>query len=160
MELELRYDLEGTGWADVVLGIGDVKAVMTASYLHDSLKQLAAAALALVDGQDEAVVVFMDEPGEHQLHVHRTTADQILLEIRSYDDWASWNLQSDSAFSVVGRGECSCRQFVRAVLSALDGILEKHGEAGYHEIWVEHEFPVEEHQCLRERMRQITTRCT
>jgi len=66
----------------------------------------------------------------------------------------------ERAFSVVGRGECSLEQLVTAVLAVLDGIIEKHGEAGYHELWVEHEFPIEEHECLQERRRQITTRCS
>lgn len=63
------YILDGTGWATVSVSENDRQVDMTASYLHDSLRELSQAALDLCDGNSAVTVVFMDEPGEHHLVV-------------------------------------------------------------------------------------------
>jgi hypothetical protein len=81
-----------TGWATVTFECGDQGVEMTASYLHDSLQGLASAARAIAKGETEATVVFMDEPGEHQMVLRRITDADVEMEIMWYDDWRSWKM--------------------------------------------------------------------
>src|SRR5688572_30658151 len=97
--LRLHYDLHNAGWATVTVECGDEKVEMTASYLHDSLRDLAAGARVLVRKGTEAAVVFMDEPGEHQMVVRRISDKEVDLEIWWYDDWRSWNIVNGPAKS-------------------------------------------------------------
>ena len=88
--MRLSYDLEDAGWATVTVECGEQKVQMTASYLHDSLRELVSAARALVSNVTESTVVFMDEPGEHQMVLRRISDEEVDLEILWYDDWQSW----------------------------------------------------------------------
>ncbi len=66
------YELDGAGWATARIDHGNVSVDMTASYLHDSLRELANAVFRISRALTaEQRVVFMDEPGEHQLTLRR-----------------------------------------------------------------------------------------
>ena len=122
---------------------GDQKVKMTASYLHDSLQNLASAARALVRNETEATVVFLDEPGEHQIVLRRINDNDVDLEILWYDDWKSWGMDDGPGRRrLVGR--TSVAHFRGEVLSELRRLLHENGEAGYLEKWVEHPFPMVE----------------
>ncbi len=45
--MRLHYELENAGWASVTVECGDQRVEISASYLHDSLRDLASAARAL-----------------------------------------------------------------------------------------------------------------
>lgn len=80
--------------ATVTLQCADQRVEMTASYLHDSLRDLASAARALVGGAAEVRVLFMDEPGEHELILRRAGEDAVEVEVLWYDDWKSWKMHA------------------------------------------------------------------
>jgi hypothetical protein len=88
--MELSYVLDGTGWATVTIRAHDQLATVTASYLHDSLKDLASAVLLLSGGELEADVIFMDEPGEHHLVLKSLPNAVVGHELRWYEHWHSW----------------------------------------------------------------------
>ena len=63
--MRFDYKLDGAGWATATLSCDEQRIEMTVSYLHDSLKDMASAVLAILNGAVEVKVIFMDEPGEH-----------------------------------------------------------------------------------------------
>ena len=141
--MRLNYGLERAGWATVTVDCADQHVEMAASYLHDSLRHLAAAAIALVAGAREAKVIFMDEPGEHELILSRGAGDTVEIAVWWYDDWKSWNM---SAYPGVRRlhGSTTVAHVRGQVLSELTRLFRDYGEAGYREAWVEHGFPTAE----------------
>jgi hypothetical protein len=142
MGFKLIYDLEGAGWAMMRIQDGDRHLDVTVSYLHDSLRELAEAARALLFGADSARVVFMDEPGEIQLVLNRAD-DGLRYEARWFDDWNSWGMHPPDQFEAVFSGETTVRRFVGEVRSQLKAVFESHGVRGYKEKWGSHEFPQE-----------------
>ena len=147
--MRLHYDLHDAGWAAVTVECGDQRVEMTASYLHDSLGDLASAARALARGGTEATVVFMDEPGEHQMVLRRINDKDVEVEIMWYDDWRSWKMHDGP-----GRrrlfGKTTVAHVRGQVLSELRRLLHENGEAGYLEKWGEHLFPMAEMLDLEE----------
>ncbi|MEZ6142024.1 MAG: hypothetical protein R3B84_15770 [Zavarzinella sp.] len=143
------YILDGTGWATVSVSENDRQVAMTASYLHDSLRELSQAALDLCDGNSAVTVVFMAEPGEHHLIVTGSQNSALVdIEVRWFDDWASWNMYPADQFNVVFKCQTTVSEFASAVVSVLDDLLEKWGLDGYQKKWAEHPFPKELHNQL------------
>jgi len=147
--MRLNYALEDAGWATVSLECGEQRVEMTASYLHDSLRDLASAAKAIAAGRPEVRVVFMDEPGEHQLVWRRMAGDTVEVEVLWYDDWKSLELSNSKGVRKL-LGATTVAQVRGQVLSELQRLLRENGEAGYREKWVEHDFPAEQLRELEE----------
>jgi hypothetical protein len=147
--MRLHYGLEDAGWATVTLECGDQRVEMAACYLHDSLRDLASAARALMAGASEAVVVFMDEPGEHELIMRRVGEGAVEIEVLWYDDWKSWKAHSGRAQRRL-HGTTTVAHVRGQVLSELQRLLHENGEAGYRKKSVEHAFPSEEMRELEE----------
>lgn len=122
---------------------------MAVSYLHDSLYDLTTAASAVLRGATEATVVFMDEPGEHQLLLRQTEPGHLDFEVRWFDDWASWGMHSPDAFEIVLTGSTTTSCFAEAVLAVLDRLWSELGPQEYKKRWVEHDFPAERHEQLK-----------
>jgi hypothetical protein len=144
--MRIEYRVEDAGWATVDVVCSGHHLQMTASYLHDSLRELARMALA-VDVEDESRVVFMDEPGEHHLIVRRETAEILRVEVRYFQDWKSWNMDDGDGEL---RLQCatSPAELRWQVLAALRSVLAECGVDGYREKWGEHEFPTSEYAAL------------
>ncbi len=145
--MTLTYVIDGTGWATATLVTPAGSVRMTASYLHDSLGDLARAVLALQDGETDRIVVFMDEPGEHQVRFHRA-GDDVAIEVCWYDDWASWKLEPRHAPATILGATVPFAVLRKAVARALTDLHDTVGVEGYKEQWVEHDFPQAEYQRL------------
>lgn len=146
--MRFDYRLDGAGWATALIGFGEREVILITSYLHDSLRDVASAARAVVEGTaGEARCLFMDEPGEHEVTLRRD-GDEVVVEVRWFDDWKSWGMYSGEGKLVLsGRVEVGA---LRAqIAGALSRVLAEHGLAGYKEKWVEHEFPTAEYNALR-----------
>lgn len=142
MGFSLIYDLEGAGWAMARIQDGEHTVDAAVSYLHDSLRELGEAARALRAGADTARVVFMDEPGETQMLL--TQRDGVLgYELRWYADWNSWGKYPESKFEMILRGTTTVSRFFGEVLKEFEALLAAHGEEGYKERWVQHDFPLD-----------------
>lgn len=139
--MRIDYVLDGYGWATATVGLGGDAVAMTASYLHDSLGQLANATLELAAGGEEAAVVFMAEPGEHHL-ILRRAGDAVAVEVLWFEDWASWDMFPPDRYKLVLAGACPLAVFREQVVAALDRVLAEFGVAGYRAKWGEHDFPV------------------
>ena len=116
---------------------------MTASYLHDSLRDMASAALAMCRGAQEVTVVFMAEPGEHRVIFRRLDGDIVQVEVFWHDDWTSWGMKKGEP-SLVSRGETRVAHVRGQVFSVLQRIMKEEGPAGYQAKWIAHEFPAHE----------------
>ena len=142
---ELRYTLEKAGWATATWDDGAAVEI-TVSYLHDSLKDLAESVI-LLESREPASVLFMDEPGEHMLLLERS-GEEVSYQLRWFQDWASWNFVPQTEFRVVAEGTMSFDHYRRQVSAVLRNILALHGLAKYKELWIEHEFPMEQYSIV------------
>jgi hypothetical protein len=143
----LEYEVGKAGWARCSVGFGDQTANMVVSYLHDSLKQLCDVVAAVAEGARTGAVLFMDEPGEHELLLERLGDSLVQVRIVWYDDWKSWG--SDSEGRLVLRGDTTVDDLRAEVVSATRHILESLGEAEYRRRWTEHDFPTDSYNRLR-----------
>lgn len=142
--MRFQYILHDAGWATAIISCDNQSIEMSVSSLHDTLKDLASAAITIFNGENEAAVIFLDEPGEHQLLINRLeNKSELFLEIRWYDDWQSWGLGT-SDYKVVLSCTTEPTHLCGQVISVLEDIFEEYGEAGYKEQWGEHEFPIEQ----------------
>ena len=94
-------------------------------------------------GAPEVRVVFMDEPGEHELVLRRGAGDAVTVEVWWHDDWKSWKMSSGPGTRKLV-GSTTVADVHSQVLSELKRLLRENGETGYRDKWVEHGFPSEE----------------
>jgi len=140
-----EWALTGAGWATATLRLGDAQPVeMVASYLHDSLRDVAGALIALDGGAKEVRVVLMDEPGEHHVVMRRASANELEIEVRWFEDWASWNMHPLKDYATIARGVVRWRTFRGCIVSCMQRLLAEVGADGYRKRWVRHDFPTEE----------------
>ena len=147
MKLFLQYRLTGRGWAEAVFEQDPKRIEMIASYLHDSLEELTRAAIALQKGHKQAVIVFMDEPGEHQVHIQNEKG-VLEIEVRWYSDWASWNMVGSDQYKVVEQFTTSVSRFRHQVLEVLSKLYTELGPAEYKKQWAAHDFPTDSYHQL------------
>ena len=147
--MELRYKLDGTGWATLTISEDEKSVEVTVSYLHDSLKELDQAVLAIGRGELQAEVVFMDEPGEHHLLFIQETRGTVSFELRWFDHWVSCGHGNTADFREILKGTISVADLKAQTVSALKEILDTFGVEGYKAKWVEHDFPISEFDLLR-----------
>lgn len=153
MQFRIDFRVTNHGWADVEIADGLSVAAFKASYLHDSLLELANAAIALLAGAQECSAVFMDEPGEHHVVFRRFSGiGASFVEIRRFDDWASWGIHQKDEFSVVSKYFMDSRAFAEAVEATLSREHERLGEIEYRRRWVENDFPTRKLSELREAL--------
>jgi len=128
-----------------VVGDASHDVSMPVSYLHDSLRDLGSAVLALHHGAMEVTVTFVDEPGEHHLFVTRDADGRASVEVRWFDDHPPRNLDR---YEVVFRGHSTTRELCDEVRASMATILESDGFDGYLAKWKTAPFPSEEFAAL------------
>ena len=147
------YEVGKAGWATLKFSTPEEDLVCAVSYLHDSLGDLAAMALALAKGAHRAAAVFMDEPGEVHLSMEGDR-DTLSYELRQYADWASWGITAMDDYEVLARGQVAREDVVRSVYRVLDCIYCGMGVEEYRKRWLEHEFPLRDYQSLGSAIRK------
>ena len=146
--MEIDYKLENAGWAIVKISNGYKEVVLSPSYLHDSLKNLAESALQLKT-KNEKTVVFMDEPGEHWLVLKKADENTIDYEVRWYEHWASKNLVAEDNYKIALTGTTTLPKYINQVRKNLINIYEEFGPELYKEKWIMHDFPMYEYKLLK-----------
>ena len=146
--MHLEYDLSGAGWATAWIRSDDGYVEAVTSYLHDTLRELAQAAIDLCRRAPEATVVFMDEPGEYHLVLTRKKGNELLFEVRWFKDWASWGMYPKNAYRVELQGSTTVERFRDQVLGVLDKLDQTLGPTKYREEWIEADFPTAEYETL------------
>jgi hypothetical protein len=144
----IKYEISGAGWATALIGEEERLINVTVSYLHDSLKELADAAIKLKNGAPSATIIFMDEPGEHQLLIERVNDNDIVCELRWYADWASWGMYSSDQYRSIYKASTELHYFVEQVKDLLEDIFQTIGIDEYKKKWIKHEFPMKELEIL------------
>ncbi|XAM01252.1 hypothetical protein OT109_07645 [Phycisphaeraceae bacterium D3-23] len=147
----LSYSLHRAGWATARLDHGQ-PVEMTVSYLHDSLLDLATSVLLVERGANEARVIFMDEPGEHQLLLKSDFQDGLRYELRWYDDWESWGFKESNQHRVLATGHVAVRRYKHQVANVLHEIYERYGPEEYQKLWGEHPFPTKQYRDILDQL--------
>jgi hypothetical protein len=143
----IGYVLSGTGWATFSFHAEAGPMAFAVSYLHDSLGDLARMGVELVKGAQSATAIFMDEPGEVQLMV-TGDKDDLSFELRTYSDWASWEMTAIDNYKLLDRGVIRRVDLVRNIHAILERIYVDLGLTKYRELWVEHDFPLRAYEQL------------
>ncbi len=141
--MKVEYELKGAGWALATIVTKTEEISVTVSYICDSLAELANAAFGLGTGANKAVVVFMDEPGEHQLILEKTDAETAQATLCWYDD-SRKPVQEETLLETTVK----IKRFQHDVLFLMDNLLREHGLAGYKEKWHK-DFPVWSYERLK-----------
>ncbi|MBI1324164.1 hypothetical protein GC170_13400 [bacterium] len=144
----IDYEVKHHGWAEVSISFEGKSVVREVSYLHDSLLDLARMARNLREGLSNATAVFMDEPGELQLHID-CKSEVANFVVRGYPDWASWGMWNADDFEILLEGSCSRLRIVRQITNSLWRIYEVIGPEEYRQSWG-HEFPTDDFDSLTE----------
>ena len=150
MAVSFEYKLTGRGWSECTVEIDNKSASLTASFLSDALTNLLDAVISIVQGNDEATVLFMEEPGEYRWLFKRMSEEKLSVQILWFDE-ASSN-RSDLEGKVILETECRLRTFAGAILSASQQVLVMYGLEGYREKWVHHDFPMTSQAKLKEAL--------
>jgi hypothetical protein len=153
MSIEFNYRLGTAGWAEATISDEHQSCTMTASYLHDSLGELTMSANLLMQGVNEAKVLFMDEPGEHMMLLCVEKENILDVEIRWFEDWASWDLVTSKEYKVVFKAKSKILDFANELLKNLEKIYSENGIAGYKEKWILNDFPTKSFEKLKELLR-------
>ncbi len=142
MAIQLTYTLGNAGWAYAQVSSEQQTVRMTISYLHDTLTNLADAALSLLLSPSlPQVIVFMDEPGEYQLRLTPDKSGVIQAELRWYNDWQSWGMYAENRYTSALQTTTTASDFALVVETVLDDIWLTHGPEQYKAKWIEHDFP-------------------
>ncbi|MCP3923769.1 MAG: hypothetical protein GY714_14400 [Desulfobacterales bacterium] len=75
--------------------------------------------------------------------------ENLVFEIRWFEDWASWNMYPADKYKVILSGITTLNRVTGEIITALKNIYETHGLEKYKELWVEHEFPINEFKQLK-----------
>jgi hypothetical protein len=146
----LKYTIDAEGSAEVRVQDGSSSVDFAfSSILHNALWDLSDAALALQKEANQAVVRFLDEPGEMQILLWRTD-DTLRFEVRESPSWSNmyW-LDAAGTFSkappwksqLLFSGETTVRHFISEVRNQLETTLHQYGIEGYKRL-TDLEFPM------------------
>ena len=146
--MKLEYEITGAGWADATIHGKDSSANVSASYLSDALGNFARGILAVLHDTGEARFSFDEEPGEFRWIFKKIEDSKYRLTILEFHEL--WGNKPDIKGKKVFEETCSSHEFGMMALKALEDVLYHHGEKGYKEKWIEHEFPMSELNQIRE----------
>jgi len=143
--MTLSYILDEHGWASATIGHQDQRREMRVSYCSDALLRLIEAAISLKEGAESARFGFTDEPGEHEGVVTTISPHHVRIRVFWYKQWTPPGPDTgDEVFSC----DCAVLDFYNEVFRCCKQVLDEHGEEGYKERWIEHEFPSERFEHL------------
>jgi hypothetical protein len=144
--LSLSYYLVAHGWSKAVVSDETSSVTLTASYQSDALRELTDAAIALLRGDEHALCVWLEEPGEYRWHFNRFE-NNVQITIVWFDDWAEYRDDHDHG-KVIFLTRCHRRHLARQILGQLRRVLGDVGDDGYKERWGAHNFPMDSYRSL------------
>lgn len=158
---KLDYNLDDHGWADARIQLGKYVGEATASYLEDTLGDLASETLFVLNSEAaEAMglcrrkeVIFEEEGSRFRLTIKQASAGLVRLKLSkdhtSPPDGARWYTKAEI--------EVQLEQFAVEVERVLAEIHRRHGLEGYKDRWVAHDFPFAIWLALRKELGLVTT---
>ncbi|MFF8832507.1 hypothetical protein [Streptomyces sp. NPDC015131] len=139
-DLRFSWELAGSGWARYRIADAASERVGIASYCTDALSDLLRAVARLYEATDAARFSFDLEPDEVRWRLQPQGVDVKIDILRFPDMTQSWNVPDDEGARCWSSTQ-SRAALSHVVLEAAETVLRLHGEAGYREKWVQHDFP-------------------
>jgi hypothetical protein len=142
--MEFKYQLSGRGWARGSIRINNKEFNFIASYLTDSLSELLSSLITITPGcvpypMNESTFIMEEEPERLVWKFEKPNDQDVLITIIKV---------SESERSIVFKEQCLLSDFIQVVVNSISKLLKKHGIEGYRDIWVNHDFPLNEYQRL------------
>ncbi|OPA78704.1 hypothetical protein BVG16_12680 [Paenibacillus selenitireducens] len=152
--MEYKYELSGTGWADGFIEINTNTEHFSASYLtdalHDMLKAIISLLPELVTYPVKSVQFEMhEEPGGTVWTLEKIDSAHLNINIVSFED-----LVRRKELAQNFNETCTISEFVKAVVTSLDLLLQQHGMDGYKAKWINYDFPKKEYSMLKDFLRR------
>lgn len=145
--ITIDYNVEDHGWACIHISNGSLIEDIYASYLYDSLKDLADSALE-IEAKKHKTVYFVMEPGECQLVLTMINDKEIEYHLDLYKEWSSNNTQREPATRIL-KGKCSLVNYKNEIRRNLIKIMTDLGPELYKEKWQLRDFPIEQYELLK-----------
>ncbi|MBX3117515.1 MAG: hypothetical protein KF784_00500 [Fimbriimonadaceae bacterium] len=169
-KFQFEYELLDGGWSKARISNGEQTAEMTVTCLSQPLKEMVTLACFLLSSDEEGAsiehrinreIAFADEPGGYILNVLEDEESvelpwdkpegwpeveerpPIMYEVWKYDSDSIWPGQAHEVRTLLFVGECTIEEFAQAVHTVLEGLILKHGFAGYESRWMA-KFPLTE----------------
>jgi hypothetical protein len=149
--MEFSYRLTGTGWGEARLAEPGNEILLTTSYLTDVLGELLKAIGLLLDGASSVEFSWEQEPGEYRWLFERTSGE-IVIRILAFPD--AWPRQPTAIGTVIFETRGALRDIASDIVNGVGAVLTQYSEVEYMRRWVEHPFPSEALQMMRERLTQ------
>ncbi|WP_139488753.1 hypothetical protein [Brevibacillus dissolubilis] len=147
--MKFTFELIGTGWADVMLDIGENRFYAAVSYLNEPLHDLCHGLLRVIPGlmhedeqdEQESSVTFdwNLDPAGAQWHLSYAGNDRLRVKVVLFDDM---DKKDPGESRVKIDNEVDVFDFVEAVVTELDQLLKNHGLVGYRDTWYRQDFPL------------------
>jgi len=145
-----NYYLTGTGWAEVFFSNEKENIRFDISYLSNPISDLINGLLRMFNRQSETEKIdFYEEPGKHFLTITNYDTDSLTIQIYWSD---SWEESINSTRKLLYSDNDTLSNFSKIVCSGIDSLLERHTLKEYKERWVEHEFPNESFNELKQKL--------
>lgn len=145
--MQFKYSLAGAGWAEGFIEINSQKCVFSPSYLTDAFGDLLRSLIDLLNGEKSEIFLWDEEPRGLKWKLTLQDNKTLYLTITEYMDTAE-NIDEEEGVIVVNT-TCSFHGFIKMVIKEAEQILLKYGIVGYHESWIEHEFPLSSYLQLK-----------
>jgi hypothetical protein len=153
---KLDYKLDDHGWADARIQLGKYVGEATASYLEDTLGDLASETLFVLNSEAAVAmglfrrkeVIFEEEGSRFRLSIKQLRPGLVRLKLAknhsSHADEVRWYTKAEV--------DVQLDQFAREVERVLAEIYSAHGAKGYKDKWVAHDFPLEIWRAIRKEL--------
>ncbi|MFE2334527.1 hypothetical protein [Streptomyces coelicoflavus] len=139
-DLRFSWELTGSGWARYRIADARSERPDIVSYCTDALSDLLRAVASLYGAADAPRVSFDLEPAEVRWRLQRQGANVEITIYRFRDMSQSWNAPDDEGTRCWSSNQPRAA-LGHVVLEAAETVLRLHGEAGYREKWIQHDFP-------------------
>lgn len=145
--MRFQYILSGSGWAEGFIEVNSQRCDFNPSYLTDALGDLLDSFLQILlyepnpkkNHFNKVSFCWDEEPNGTEWILTRLENEKVSLVIKSFNDIYS---KSTEQGSVVINTICNFTDLLSEIIREVDGLLTKHGIAGYKESWLNHEFPL------------------
>lgn len=108
---------------------------------------MSSACLSLTQGAHEAHASFAEEPGEYRWLFTNIGGDEIIIVLIEFDEL--WGNKSDEEGRKIFKIQCTLKDLIKAFIQTLTDLLDKYGEKGYKDKWIEHDFPMQKYLLLK-----------
>jgi hypothetical protein len=142
--MEFKYQLSGRGWVSGIIKINNKEFNFIATYLTDSLSDLLRSLITITPGcvpypMNESTFIMEEEPERIVWKFEKQNERDVLITIIKV---------SGIERSIVFKEQCLLSDFIKVVVNSISKLLKKHDVEGYRDIWVNHDFPLNEYQRL------------